>query len=113
MFLNANVFRLSPAEAYTVVWAGGLFDYLTDRQAVTLLRKMWRWTRTGGSLTFANFLPSNNSKLPMEWWLRWFLKHRSRDDMIALTSIAGIPQDSVSYSEDNTATIGFCTCMKA
>jgi extracellular factor (EF) 3-hydroxypalmitic acid methyl ester biosynthesis protein len=111
-FLNSNVFSLSPPHGNAIVWAGGLFDYLTDRQAVVLLRKMWRWTRTGGLVAFGNFLPSNESRLLMEWCLGWSLTHRSEQEVFNLTREAGIPQESTSYTHDETRALGFYSCNK-
>jgi len=43
-----NVMRLRPTTEYSLVWCSGLFDYLDDRQATFLLRRMWQMTCGGG-----------------------------------------------------------------
>jgi SAM-dependent methyltransferase len=38
-FKTGNVFRFRPAGRYDLIWCAGLFDYLDDRMAVSLLKK--------------------------------------------------------------------------
>lgn len=44
-----NVMRLRPTTEYGLVWCSGLFDYLDDRQATFLLKRMWMMTAGGGN----------------------------------------------------------------
>lgn len=37
----ANAFKLKPSRCYDLVWSAGLFDYLDDRYAAALLKRMW------------------------------------------------------------------------
>jgi extracellular factor (EF) 3-hydroxypalmitic acid methyl ester biosynthesis protein len=109
---EANAFFLSPSSQYDVVWASGLFDYLTDRQAIILLKKMWLWTASNGQLIFGNFLNTNNSKLLMEWCLGWFLIYRKPHEIIELAIQAGIPENAILFKSDEAETMGLCTCRK-
>ena len=109
---EANVFFLTPPKQYDVVWASGLFDYLTDRQAIFILKKMWLWTSRNGQLIFANFLPSNDSKLLMEWCLGWFLIHRQPHEISQLAIQAGIPENAIFFTSDEAETMGLCICKK-
>ncbi|MCF7975588.1 MAG: class I SAM-dependent methyltransferase, partial [Phycisphaerae bacterium] len=57
----ANALRMQPDHQYDLVWSAGLFDYLNDRLAILLLKRMWRWTKAGGDLCGREF-PSAQSQ---------------------------------------------------
>ena len=101
----ANVFRFRTARRFDLVWSAGLFDYLEDRLAVALLRRMWRWTAPGGQMVVGAFHPRNPSKAWMEWGGAWFLVHRPEADMAALCERAGIPADALRFE---TEPLGVC-----
>lgn len=92
----ANVFYIHPRQKYDLIWTSGLFDYLDDRLAIALIRRMWRWINKNGQIIVGNFHPSNPNRNQMEWCLGWFLNYRNKDDMLRICSKAGIPDDSVS-----------------
>jgi SAM-dependent methyltransferase len=86
----ANAFRMKTAQKYDLVWSAGLFDYLDERAAVLLLKKMWSWTNEGGELIVGNFHVSNPVRPCMEWCVDWKLIHRSEEDMLRLFDKTGI-----------------------
>ncbi len=90
-----NVFRFRPARRYSLIWCAGLFDYLNDRLAVTLLKKIWRWLDHGGRAIVGNFHPSNPTRNIMEWMADWPLVHRTQEEMISLAWKAGVPGDAL------------------
>lgn len=47
-FERRNVMRMRSNGEHTLVWCSGLFDYLNDRQATFLLKRMWQMTAGGG-----------------------------------------------------------------
>lgn len=104
----ANVLRLRTSQKYDLVWASGLFDYLSDRVAVSLLRRMWKWTAPGGSLVFGQFHPSNPTRPAQEWCLDWNLIHRTADDCRRLCLEAGIPADAMSFDQERLGVVIFC-----
>ncbi len=55
----ANVFHIRPKRKYSLIWASGLFDYLNNRLAVALIRRMWKWSEDGGKIIIGNFHPRN------------------------------------------------------
>ena len=70
-FVSANVIRGLPGVAkrgpFDLVVAGGLFDYLPDRLAVSVLRQLRnRLLRAGGLLLFTNIGSGN----PYQAWIR-------------------------------------------
>lgn len=107
-----NVFKLRPHQSYELVWSAGLFDYLNDRVAAILLKKMWKWTADGGMIVIGNFHPSNPSRDYMEICGDWYLIHRTEEEMLALCERAGIPLDLVSFKKETLGINIFCTIEK-
>lgn len=104
----ANVLRLRTHKRYDLVWAAGLFDYLSDRYAKILLKRMWDWTDEGGKIVFGNYHPSNPNRNAMEWCWEWFLNHRTKEDLQMLCEEAGIPQECVSFAQEPLGVCIFC-----
>lgn len=92
---QANALRLKSTHTYSLVWSAGLFDYLDDRQAALLLRKMWHWVSPGGEVVIGNFHLNNPDRPWMEWCGDWHLIHRDEDDMKRICNLANIPARSV------------------
>ena len=65
--------RLEPAD---FIACTGLFDYLTDPDAVAMLQCFWSHLTSGGEMMFFNFAPSNTSRAYMEWIGNWYLTYR-------------------------------------
>lgn len=40
---TTSAFRLNPQRKFDLIWSAGLFDYLNDRLARILIKKMWSW----------------------------------------------------------------------
>ncbi len=95
-----NAFRLRTQELYDLVWSAGLFDYLNDRLATALIKRMWRWTKEGGRLIIGNFHPRNKSRNFMEWCGEWFLIHRTEDDIKRIFLEAGVPEDKFDLDRE-------------
>lgn len=94
---TANAFRMRPDRKYDLTWSAGLFDYLDERTAALLLKKMWSWTSDGGELIVGNFHVSNPDRPWMEWCGDWRLIHRTEEDMLRLCDKAGIPANAVRF----------------
>lgn len=99
-FKTDNVFRFRPADQYDLIWCAGLFDYLDDRMAVSLLKKIWRWLDDGGRAIVGNFHPANPTRVLMEWMCAWPLIHRTMEEMTGLAQRAGIPRGCVSCESE-------------
>jgi len=74
----------------------GLFDYLEDEPAATMLRWFWEQLAPGGSLLVGNFAPHNPTRAYMEWIGNWYLIYRTVEEMHKLAARAGIPADQVT-----------------
>ena len=94
-FYHRNVLRFLPAKGYELVWSAGLFDYLTDRTFVYLLKALMAVTKRGGEVVVGNFSDFNPSRDYMELLGDWVLQHRTRDHLRELALEAGAAADSI------------------
>lgn len=99
-FETGNVFHFRPKRQYELIWCAGLFDYLNDRLAASLLKKIWRWLERGGKAIVGNFHASNPTRSVMEWMCDWPLVHRTQDEMLDLARRAGIPANALQCEDE-------------
>jgi extracellular factor (EF) 3-hydroxypalmitic acid methyl ester biosynthesis protein len=97
------VLRLAGGEPFDVAVAGGLFDYLDERRATWLLRRLLALVRPGGALCFTNLTPGG----PYAGWLThlagWELIYRDETEVRRLLAAAGAgPEDLVTAERDAT-----------
>lgn len=110
-WMNINVLDLRKITSnirYDLIWAAGLFDYLNDRFAINLLRRLWELISCGGKIVFGNFHPLNPSRNFMEWCLEWPLIYRAEEDLYRLCNAAGIPRDCVQIKKEPLGVCLFC-----
>jgi len=69
-----------------LVYAAGLYDYLSDRVASRLTRLMFDMLAPGGRLLVANFAPCLNDIGYMESFMGWKLIYREAEQMLACGS---------------------------
>jgi len=67
-----------------LVYAAGLYDYLSERVAARLTRLMFDMLAPGGRLLIANFAPCLNDIGYIESYMGWKLIYREPQEMIAL-----------------------------
>lgn len=94
-FYHRNVLRFLPSKGYELVWSAGLFDYLTDRSFVFLLKALMAVTKRGGEVVVGNFSDFNPSRDYMELLGDWVLQHRTRDHLRELALAAGAESDAI------------------
>lgn len=66
---------------FDLVYAAGLFDYLSDKLARRLLALMVAMVRPGGRVVVANFTPGNHGRGYMECFMDWTLMCRGATEM--------------------------------
>lgn len=66
---------------FDMVYAAGLYDYLTLKVAAKLTRKCMDMLKPGGTFLFANFSPEMVDDGFMETFMAWPLQLRSEQDM--------------------------------
>lgn len=88
--VEGNVFGktkfLHDAGPFQLIVAGGLFDYLSDRQAEWLLRRCARMLAPGGTVFFTNVANPNPYRGWMEYLADWHLIARTEHDVRKLVS---------------------------
>ncbi|MEN3941113.1 class I SAM-dependent methyltransferase [Prosthecobacter sp. SYSU 5D2] len=94
-FHHRNVLRFVPTRGYHLTWSAGLFDYLSDRVFVHVLKAMMAVTQPGGEVVIGNFSDFNPSRDYMELLGHWQLIHRSRETLTTLAARAGASPDQV------------------
>lgn len=99
-FHQKNVFRLGLERKYDLIWSAGVFDYLDDRQFIFLLRKLQECTSPEGLLVVGNFSRKNPTRNYMELFGKWFLFHRSEDELFSLATQAGVDENHISITSE-------------
>ena len=75
---------LSSLPPQDLIYSVGLFDYLTDRRATGLIRRLYDQLRPGGLLIIGNMNETSLSNMwPMEFITDWTLAYRSNAEMLA------------------------------
>jgi len=88
---------------FHLILAGGLFDYLQERQAVFLIANAWKLlSRRGGTFFFTNIAAGNPYRPLIEYVGDWFLIERSKQELLDLIEYAGVPRGAVSIRLDET-----------
>lgn len=101
-YREGNALRCRPDRPHGLIWCSGLFDYLSDRASVLLLRRLFEALKPGGVLAIGNFAEGQASRAYMETVGHWLLVHRTEDDIRALAAAAGIPPGRAEVRADET-----------
>jgi SAM-dependent methyltransferase len=109
---TTNVFHIHTDKKYDLIWSAGLFDYLEDRVVVLLLKKMWRYLKEGGKIIFGNFSQNNPTRNGMELVGKWYLIHRSAEELIRLCTEAKIPFREIEIESEPNGINLFCNITK-
>lgn len=101
-YREGNALRYRPDRPHDLVWCSGLFDYLSDRAAILLLRRLYDALGPGGVLAVGNFASGQASRAYMETVGHWLLVHRSEPDLRSLAAEAGVPPARTEVRTDDT-----------
>jgi extracellular factor (EF) 3-hydroxypalmitic acid methyl ester biosynthesis protein len=99
---------------YDLVYAAGLYDYLSEAAAVALTRRMFAMTRPGGRMLIPNFLAGARDTGYMESFMDWHLIYRNHADMQRLAD--ALPRAQVAdrrIFDDPDGTITFLLVSRA
>ncbi len=99
-FHCVNAFRFRVQSHYGLIWSAGLFDYLSDRLFIRLLRRLLGLVAPGGEVVLGNFGPANPNRAYMETLGGWRLIHRSEPELLQLAHAAGAPPGAVSIGRE-------------
>jgi SAM-dependent methyltransferase len=96
--IEASVRRFVRAGAelgeFDFVYSAGLYDYLNEKEAMTVTEAMFRALRPGGRLLVANFAPELTDIALLEAIMDWRLIYR--DDAAVTKLASGIPSESIA-----------------
>lgn len=101
-YYHKNALRFRSENKFDLVWCSGLFDYLNDKTAVFLLKKLKSLLHPKATIAIGNFSHDNPSRSYMEIVGEWFLIHRSKEDLKRIGSAAGFEMDAMSLRADET-----------
>jgi len=107
-----NIFRIQTERTFDLIWSAGLFDYLDDRVAALLIKKCWRHLKNGGWFVFGNFSPKNPTRNGMELVGKWYLLHRSANELIEICNAARVPYSKVEIDNESLGINLFCKIQK-
>jgi extracellular factor (EF) 3-hydroxypalmitic acid methyl ester biosynthesis protein len=94
--------RLSAEPRFDLIAAGGLFDYLTDKAIVSVLRVIRSLLAPGGRLFFTNIAKGNEWRPLMEYGLNWRIVERTSEQIEGLCRNAGFGTSEVAISREAT-----------
>jgi extracellular factor (EF) 3-hydroxypalmitic acid methyl ester biosynthesis protein len=69
---------------FELVYAMGLFDYLTEPVARATLSRLYELVAPGGELVIGNFHRHHRTRIYMEYWMDWVLCCRTEDELLGL-----------------------------
>lgn len=111
-YINQNVFRYKPTNKYNIIWSAGLFDYFSDKLFIRLVSRLYQFLEKEGELVIGNFSIKNPGKTEMEVYGKWFLNHRSEEQLISLALKAGIHHDCICVQKEQTGVNLFLHLIK-
>jgi len=91
----------------------GLFDYLEDASAATMLQLFWQQLAPGGTMVVGNFAPHCSTRAYMEWIGNWYLIYRTPAELAALAAAAELPTGTWSIGAERSGTNLFLTARKS
>jgi extracellular factor (EF) 3-hydroxypalmitic acid methyl ester biosynthesis protein len=107
LFLHDSIKRLlrdealfAPFGSFDLVYSCGLFDYLQQRTAVVLARRLARVTAPGGQLLVANMV-DHPARVLQEIHLDWHLIYRTREEILDIGH-AAVPGAQVRILEEES-----------
>lgn len=100
-----NVFRIRMKEygKYDLVYSLGLFDYLEERYAISLIDKMWCGVKSGGRLLIANLNMNATNLGYCEAIMDWWMIQRNESELLKLGESL---QDSASVDNISVENLG-------
>jgi extracellular factor (EF) 3-hydroxypalmitic acid methyl ester biosynthesis protein len=108
----ANIFRYKTEDRFDLIWSAGLFDYLNDKTAAFLIKRLWGLLKEGGRIIFGNFGLDNPTRNGMELVTRWNLIHRSANDLVSICKQSSIDFSEIEIQSEELGINLFCVIRK-
>lgn len=88
---------------FDLILTGGLFDYLSDKHVVFLLKQMLNYMlKPGGSVFFTNIAQPNPFRMSMAYLGSWAIIERTVEDIERLVDKTGIPGLRLEIQQEQT-----------
>lgn len=84
---------------FDMIYAVGLYDYLTQPVAKILTKELTNWLCPHGKIVIGNFHPSNSTHTMSEFAAEWSLILRTEADLLALTQNLPLHQAAVTADD--------------
>jgi len=100
-------------QGFALIYASGLYDYLSDRLCQTLTRNLFDRLKPGGTMLLTNFLPETPDIGYIELFMNGSLRYRTKQqiqDFAATINASRISK--MDYFTDPHQNIGFLKIMK-
>lgn len=94
---------------FDLVYASGLYDYLSDKVAVKLTQRLLSLVKPGGSFLFANYSHPIVVDGYLETFMNWTLLLRSQEDMLRIMGDSADPSEwesSVFFGHERNIAYG-------
>ena len=115
--IEGNIIRAlsnKALENISLIIAGGLFDYLNDKNIGKIIQKCFHdILQDGGEFVFTNINKMNPYRPWIEYLANWELIERSAEDIKAIVHSHGIPEDAIHHKTDPTGMALVFTLAKA
>ena len=103
--IQGNLIRLVKKieEKFDLIVIGGVFDYLTDKTIVSVLKKIYNENlNKGGEIFFTNIAKGNPYRVWMEYCFNWELIERTKADVGKLFADACLKNSELKIRKEET-----------
>ncbi len=113
-FIAAKATTEAEIGRFDLVYAAGLYDYLDERIAARLTRKLFGLLRPGGRLLIGNFLTGLREEAYMDAVMDWQLLYRTEAQIRAFAAeISEVDLAGIHYAADSGACVGYLELERA
>ena len=100
-YVHSNIFRYKNDRKRDMVWSAGLFDYLSEKAFVMLLKRFGEWLKPGGEIVVGNYNEAHNpTRNYLEILGDWCLLHRTREELFELGQKAGFRKSQITVENE-------------
>ncbi len=101
-----------PLQGTDLLFCPGIFDYLNDDEAASMLRLFYERLAPGGRMTVFQFAPHNPSRALMEWIGNWYLIYRDELQFRSVANRSAIPSSAMEFGAEPLGVDLFVTARK-
>ncbi len=105
--------RMSKHAPFCLIVAGGLFDYLPDRYACTLLKKLSAMLTKNGKICFTNIIMPNPWRVWVDYLADWSLIERTEQEFQKMFNVYNLHDLKLKMVRDRTSLVGLYEITKA